>query len=142
MSDLHITWIPREEIVKRYSRIKPVLESSGELYWLKDFSEEEIFRTSYIWNNNIGVAVKKGEIVPIPDKDFMCLHRYTCPCLFKPTIAEVLTQISPDIVDKVVAFEIIKSPETGDSSYGKDEFTIEAFCAGYHTSKIRLYRAP
>lgn len=142
MSDLHITWIPREEIIKRYSRIKPVLENSGELYWLKDFSDEEIFRTSYIWNNDIGVAVKKGEIIPIPDGDFVCLHKYACPCLFKPTIAEVLTQISPDIVDKVVAFEIIKSPETADSLSEQDELAKEALRAGYHTSKIRLYRAP
>lgn len=142
MSDLHISWIPREEIIDRYSRIKPVLESSGELYWLKDFDDKEIFRTSYIWNNNIGVAVKKGEIVPIPDGDFICLHKYTCPCLFKPTIAEVLTQIDPGIVGKVVAFEIVESPESSGSLCEQDELTKEALRAGYHTSRIRLYQAP
>ena len=139
MSDLHISWITNEEIIERYSRIKPVVKKGGKLYWLRTFSDEELFNISYLWNDETEKPVEEGEIVPISGKDFRCLHKYGYYGLFKPSVAEVLTQIDPEVLDSVVAFEIIDSPETGDDFY-KDEFTTTAFNSGYHVSTVRLYK--
>ncbi len=141
MSEMHISWISREEIIERYSRIKPVAKKDGKLYWLRSFGEEELFNISYLWNDKTEKQVQDGEIVPIPDNDFRCLHEYGYPGLFKPSVAEVLTQIDSEILDTVVAFEIIDSPETAEDFY-RDEFTSIAFNSGYHVSTVRLYKLP
>jgi len=139
--EMHISWIPKEEIVERYSRIKPVAKKDGKLYWLRPFDEGELFNISYLWDDETEEQVQDGEIVPIPDKDFRCLHKYGYYGLFKPSVAEVLTQIDSKLLDTVVAFEIIDSPETAEDFY-KDEFTSTAFNSGYHVSTVRLYKLP
>ena len=141
MSEMHISWISREEIVERYSRIKPVAKKDGKLYWLRSFSEEELFDISYLWDDETKNQVQDGEIVPIPDKDFRCLHKYGYYGLFKPSVAEVLTQIDSEILDIVVAFEIIDSPKTAED-FHRDKFTSTAFNSGYHVSIVRLYKLP
>ena len=141
VSEMHISWIPREEIVERYSRIKPVAKKDGKLYWLRSFGEEELFDISYLWNDETKKQVQDGEIVPIPDKDFRCLHEYGSSGLFKPSVAEVLTQIDSEILDTVVAFEIIDSPKTAED-FHRDKFTSTAFNSGYHVSIVRLYELP
>ena len=141
MPEMHISWIPKEEIVERYSRIKPVAKKDGKLYWLRPFDEGELFNISYLWDDETEEQVQDGEIVPIPDKDFRCLHKYGYYGLFKPSVAEVLTQIDSKLLDTVVAFEIIDSPETAEDFY-KDEFTSTAFNSGYHVSTVRLYKLP
>ena len=141
MSEMHISWIPREEIVERYSRIKPVAKKDGKLCWLRSFGEEELFDISYLWDDETKKQVQDGEIVPIPDKDFRCLHKYGYYGLFKPSVAEVLTQIDSEILDTVVAFEIIDSPKTAED-FHRDKFTSTAFNSGYHVSIGRLYKLP
>lgn len=138
---MHISWIKNDAIYARYHHIKPVVKKDGRLYWLRIFSYEELFDISYLWNRETEKPVEEGEIVPIPGKDFRCLHKYGYYGLFKPSVAEVLTQIDPEVVDSVVAFEIIDSPKTNDDFY-KDEFTTAAFNSGYHVSTVRLYKHP
>lgn len=141
MSDPHISWITNEEIIERYSHIKPVVKKDGKLYWLRKFSDEELFDISYLWNDETEKPVEENEIIPIPGKDFRCLHEYGYYGLFKPSVAEVLTQINPEVLDSVVAFEIIESPKTADDFY-KDEFTAAALNSGHHVSMVRLYKQP
>lgn len=139
MSDPHISWITDDKIIERYSHIKPVVEKDSELYWLRKFSDEELFNINYLWNDETEKPVKEGEIISIPGKDFRCLHKYGYYGLFKPSIAEVLTQIDSEVLDLVVAFEIIELPEAADDFY-KDEFTAAAFNSGHHVSTVRLYK--
>lgn len=141
VSDLHIPWLRTEEIVERYSRIKPVVKKKGKLYWLRKFNEEELFCTSFLWKDETKKPVRAGELVPIPESEFKCLHKYGFYGFFKPTVAEVLTQISSDVVDSVAAFEIIDYPEQMSDFY-KDEFTTEAFESGFQVSVVRLYKHP
>ena len=136
---MHIPWVPREEIIERYSRIKPVVEKDGKLYWVRLFDEADLFILNYLQNGIEERQVKDGEIVPIPGKDFRCLHTYGYDRRFRPSIGEVLAQIDPEILDTVVAFEIIDSPKTADDSH-RDEFTSAAFSVGYYVSIVRLYK--
>lgn len=142
MPEPHISWISKEEIIERYSHIKPVAKrGDGTLYWLRTFSNDELFNISYLWDDHRERPVQDGEIVPIPDADFRCLHSYGYYGLFKPSVAEVLTQLDPRIVDRVAAFEIIDSPLTWDD-FHRDCFTSAAFKNYYHVSTVRLYEHP
>ena len=73
---------------------------------------------------------------PMPEYDFECIHKYGSPNFFKPSIAEVLAQISDLVLDSVCAFEIIEKPENVTDLYRNKI----AFDNGFHTSIVRLYR--
>lgn len=62
-------------------------------------------------------------------------HTYGYYGFFKPSIGEVLAQIPADLIEMVRYFEIIESPETKDDMAKEPE----AFYAGYHVAKTRLY---
>lgn len=72
-------------------------------------------------------------------RDFYCLHSYGYYGLFKPTIKEVLSQISRYDLDFVKAFEAIEIPLTANDFY-KNSFTSIAFENGYHVFTVRLYK--
>lgn len=141
MTDLQIPEITDERLRQLYSRIKPVMKKAGsnELYWLREFSDEELRRVAYNWGDNFDKPVYEGKITPIKGKDFKCLHRYGFQGFFKPSIAEVLAQIDPKLLSIVVAFEIISSPHT-EADFYKDPFTRAAFNEGFHVSTVRLYK--
>lgn len=141
MADLHIPEITDVRLKQLYSRIKPVMKKagSGELYWLREFSDDELRHVAYTWGDNFDRRVPDGTIAPIKGKDFRCLHRYGFQGFFKPSIAEVLAQIDPRLLGVVVAFEIIKSPST-EADLRKDPFTSAAFNEGFHVSTVRLYK--
>ena len=141
MPDLYINWVPKEKIIERYSRIKPVVKKDGQLYWLRKLNENELYEgIGDLQDDDAQKAVKENEIIPITDKDFRCLHEYTYYGVFRPSVAEVLTQIDPEVLDKVKAFEIIEKPRTVED-FCKDDFAANAFDSGHHVSTVRLYKS-
>ena len=72
-------------------------------------------------------------------REFVCLHSYGYPGLFKPSIYEILAQIEEVDILMAQAFEIIDYPKVAEDFY-KDSFTSIAFANGYHVSTVRLYR--
>lgn len=141
MVEMHIPKVSRDEIISRYSRIRPVAKKGGKLYWIRPFADDELNK-GYLWEDGtIGDLVKEGEIVPIVGSDFRCLHWFSYPAFFQPTIAEVLSQISRKFLYTANAFEIIEQPLQAEDFY-KDQFTTDAFNSGYHVSTVRLYKHP
>ena len=140
MFNVSIPKVSVEEIQKRYEHIKPVITVNGKLHYLREFNLEELSDSSYIWNidKDVREEVDENELEVLEGRDFVCLHTYGCPGLFKPSIGEVLSQIKENEVPFIKAFEIIESPETYDDFY-KDSFTSIAFYNGYHVSTVRLY---
>ena len=142
MFEVSIPKISDEEMMERYEHIKPVITMNGKLHHFREFTLEEINGISYLWNRDEDVREEVGddELEVLEGRDFVCLHGYGYPGLFKPSVGEVLAQIKEQDVPFVKAFEIIESPETANDFY-KDSFTSIAFDNGYHVSKVRLYRA-
>ena len=140
MFKVSIPDISQEEVMKRYKKIKPVITKNGKLYRFREFSYDEIWGTSYLWNTDEDVReeVGKDELEVLEDKDFVCLHSYNYYGFFKPSIKEVLAQIEERDIPFVRAFEIIDYPITPSDFY-KDSFTSIAFSNGYHVSTVRLY---
>lgn len=141
MFKVSIPEISDEELKKRYEHIKPVVTVNGKLFYLREFTFEELSGLSYLWNahKDIITLVGENELTACEDMDFVCLHRYGYHGLFKPSISEVLSQIKECDIPIVKAFEIIQSPQTAEDFY-KDSFTAIAFDNGYHVSTVRLYR--
>ena len=140
MFRMSIPKISKEEFKKRYDRIKPVVRVNGKLHYLRKFTLEEARRTSFLWNvkDNLGDEVKKRKLHALEGQDFICLHKYGYPGIFKPSVYEVVAQIDERILPLVRAFEIIECPENIDD-FSKDSFTSIAYANGYHVSVVRLY---
>ena len=144
MFKVTIPEITADELKRRYKQIKPVITVNGKLYYLREFTFEELSGTSYIWSSEKDVREDGDKLQPFDinyrPSDFSCLHRYGYYGLFKPSIAEVLAQIKEDeLFSFIRAFEIIDFPKTAEDFY-KDDLTRIMFENGYHVSTVRLYQ--
>ena len=137
MFELSIPQVSKEEILKRYKTIKPVINQNGRLRYFREFSDDEVFRRSLLWEaeNNLAGSAKD---ISNYNRDFYCLHTYAHNCLFKPTIAEVLAQIDPAYISRVRAFEIYDYPKTMGDVFN-NWFNDLAFNQGYFVSIVRLF---
>ena len=116
--------------------LKPIVTIDEIKYLLKEFTLEQLRNQSYIWNRHEDKrdVVDPSKLEPI--EDFLCLHTYGYYGLFKPSIAEVLSQVPEKTIYEANTFEIIEKPETR-----KDVFRYpEVVDNGFHLSKVRSYK--
>ena len=137
MYKVSIPDISKFELLDRYERIKPIVEIGGKKYFLRDFRAKELINHSYLANvdEDKGELVDMSKFVALMDRDFECIHNFSYPALFKPTIAEVLAQIPQRDLKYAVAFEIIERPNAVED-FLKNRIVFEN---GFHISKVRLY---
>jgi len=138
---MSIPTISDEELKRRYKQIKPVLTVNGKLYYFRKFTFSEIVESNYLQDINIAIQKEVGEneLEVWKDHDIHCLHSFTYPQIFNPTIKEVLAQLKPQDIPFIKAFEIVERPLTFSDFY-KNIFTSTAFKDGFHVSTVRLYR--
>lgn len=125
---VYIPEMSKEDVANRAERIKPCYRFGDVLKYIEPV---DLYTTAFTWSPN--PAENAEGLRPL--NDITTYHSYGYYGFFKPSISEVLRQIPADIVDKVVAFEIIKSPENSDDLNAN----IEALNAGYHVATTRLY---
>lgn len=120
-----------EKLEELNERIIPLI---GEKTCEDKFVLYDIKWTSYLWDEERFVKkVDMSRLQSIAKVEM--LHKYSYYGLFKPSIAEVLSQIPEEYVDKTVAFKIIDRPMSS-SDFGKHQKT---FNDGFHTSIVELY---
>lgn len=121
--------VPKEHIQELAERIKPVVQFArkGRCY----IKLVDLFKIAYTWDPKS--ADKATGLKSLCD--ITTYHTYGYYGMFKPSIAEVLAQIPAEHLDKVVAFEIVRNPETADDLNRE----LEALNAGYHVATTRLY---
>lgn len=141
MFEVSIPKITDEEMMERYKKIKPVVTVDGKLYYLRDFTLDEITGIAYLWDleKNLGKEVGEGELTVWENHDFSCLHTYAYCGFFKPSVGEILSQIHEHEVPFIRAFEIVKAPQTAKDFY-ENSLTSIIFNKGYHISTVRLYQ--
>lgn len=118
-----------ESLKSLNDRIIPIIEDNGKKYTChKKYSLEQIRKESYIWDtDDFTKEVDRSKLKILTHVKM--LHGYGYPGFFKPSVAEILSQIPKEYIKDTVAFEIIDTyPMSGDE-----------FDDGYHTSSVRLY---
>lgn len=124
-----------EEISKLYTGINPIVRSCGTSYYLRDLSQEELSHRAYTYLNkpwDLSRAVDYSNLSVITD--IKMLHRWSYYGNFKPSVAEVISQIPKRYLNKVVAFEIIVG------AIGMNGIYRAELNAGFHVSVVRLYQ--
>lgn len=127
--------ISDDELLRRYSAIKPIISVDGEKFHCREFSLKEMRQTSYTFDK----VSSKG--MPANFSSFKevgkihTLHTFGYYGIFKPSAAEVLAQIPAPLLESVVAFEITDWPETS-NDLNKN---IYALNAGFHVAETTLY---
>ena len=120
--------LPDEEIARRAKTIRPVVKFGEKLHYIKPV---DLHTVAYTWDPK--KAEKATGLKPL--KEITTLHRWSYYGFFKPSIAEVLSQIPEDLVDRVVAFQIIECPETAED-LNKNYFEL---ISGFHVATTLLY---
>ena len=121
--------LSNEELLALYKKVKPIVTLNEIKFSLRKYTLEELRKYSYIWHSKEDsreiISSKRIETID----EFDCFHRFGYYGLFKPTIAEVLSQIPNSQADKINAFEILSLYDINDSVN-----------KGYHKSKVRTYK--
>ena len=133
---LEIPEIDDNRLKELYRLLKPIVTIDEMKYLLREFTLQELRNQSYIYNR----AEDKRDVVD-PSKletvdDFLCLHTWGYYGLFKPSIAEVLSQAPENVIEQANTFEIIESPETREDVFKYKEVIDN----GFHLSKVRAYK--
>lgn len=133
---LEIPEIDDKRLKELYHLLKPIVTIDEMKYLLREFTLQELRNQSYIWNRHEDkrdiIDSNKLETVD----DFLCLHTWGYYGLFKPSIAEVLSQAPESVIEQANTFEIIESPETREDVFKYKEVIDN----GFHLSKVRTYK--
>ncbi len=133
---LEIPEIDDKRLKELYQLLKPIVTIDEMKYLLREFTLQELRNQSYIWNRheNKRDIVDSSRLETVDD--FLCLHTFGYYGLFKPSIAEVLSQAPESVIEQANTFEIIESPETREDVFKYKEVIDN----GFHLSKVRAYK--
>lgn len=128
---VYIPDVPRERLIKLFKTIKPTKEYSGD--GLHYITGVDIFNNEFLW-----YPVKGDKAFKLKDLGTIkTYHRIPDQghFEFKPSIAEVLSQIPEEVESIVTAFRVIPD------SYKKMPvlLELEALKNGYHIAETVLY---
>ena len=132
----YIPEIDEKELRELYKKIKPITTINGRKYLLKHYLMNSLRNTSYYWvqDRDKTRRIKDEDIKTI--EEFICLHKFSICTDFKPSIAEILSQVPKHLIDEIDYFEIVEVP--------KDIYDVkrypEAYENGYHLSRVRTYK--
>ena len=127
MFNVSVPKISKEELKRRYEKIKPIVLVNGEKFFLDGLQESELSDISFLY------LVKRGKLRPVELKELKdsieikCIHSYAYANQFIPTVEDVLSQIPAELVGTVKGFEILDPYSKKDIKYG------------YHVSNVLLY---
>ena len=116
--------VPKEIIIELSKIIRPVVEKGGRLYYIEPV---DLFNTAYAWSPKLAEEATDLSV----GSTITTYHSYSYYGFFKPTIAEVLSQLPhwEHVLDGVFAFSISMKDEDIEIDYDDE----------YHKAKTTLY---
>ena len=139
--------LTQEKAVELAQRIRPVMskDENGRLslfnepkhpkYWVDG---RKIYNESYTFASDKEVYAKTDKLVQIAK--IITYHKCGYPLFVKPSVYEVLYQIPPELLDKVVAFELYAPSASAYDVYNDDVGRHALTCilyAGKMPKKVR-----
>ena len=134
--DFEIPKMKVEKIAKWYDQIKPIVKRNGVPVYLAKLSTDEIIKSPYTRftkEEDYADIVNYSKLSVLADVKMM--HTYGYYKNFKPSIGEVIRQIPKELIEKVIAFEMLEGALAMNSVFRAE------LNAGYHVSIIRLYQS-
>ncbi len=130
-----------EKIEELASKIKPICRRT----W-NGKSELWYFFVDDLWNTALTVSpmavVIADKLSPLPINTITTYHRPIVTDdeeMFKPSAAEVLSQIPSELLRKVVAYEVTQRNTNGKNIVGVSDRDRAALKAGYLLAEVKLY---
>lgn len=84
------------------NRINALVRCDGRLY---EIQKPDLFKSAFTWSPKLAAAVDANRLVLLGA--IRTFHRCSYHMFVKPSIAEVLAQISDEYIDNVQAFEVL-----------------------------------
>lgn len=122
-------YVDREHVLECATRIKPLIEKSGRPYHC--VADCDHFDASYPWVAKTTVPADLVEVAKI-----WTLHGYGYYGFFKPSVAEVIVQIPPDLLSKTDFFLVRGPKDVNDLNATK----AYVFDNGKHVAQTILYQ--
>lgn len=132
-SKIILPHLPDEELLRRYSRIKPIVYYQKLYYYLKRYNVDKMRNCSYIWDLERDIRDEVDMTDAKTILEFPCYHTYGYYGFFKPSIAEVLQQFPDDVLEEANAFYMSRMPEDSNDL----ELQSEIVNAGCHRSIVK-----
>lgn len=129
----HLKLLSKKQLVERASKIRGLIGDNNKI--VREYPANEMEETSYIWEKTATTTETVGNLDLKVIRDVEMLSKYSYYGYFKPTIAEILSQIPEEDLPQVKYFKIVDSPQV-ENDFAKHR---EAFDDGFHTFTVRLY---
>jgi len=146
---IKIPFMSNKNVLEYYKTIRPIKKFDGKPFYLRELTDqeitnfgsirfeinfEEIIDFGFAWIENL-----KGQEFDVNTltilKDVQMLHKFGCPGYLIPSVKEVISQIPKELLEQVIAFEIIKCPvDVLDFRLHPNEYN-----AGFYVCTVRLY---
>lgn len=118
--------------IERLLRIAPLAFTRGKDEYLSHIKPVDPYSVAFTWDPKF--TKPADDMNPKPIGTIKTLHRYAYYGFFKPSIAEVLSQIPDDLVERTAGFSV-SGPDSADDL--NDE--LLALDAGFHIATTTLY---
>lgn len=121
------------EVEARLKQVVPVLRKDGEFYEV-DITGVDRRHTAFLWDPKPGPAIAKG----LYERCYITtFHTFGAPVFWKPSLAEVVAQIEPDLIRlyKARYFFLQAPPPSSQFAYLLDDGTL-----AYHVPAERRNR--
>ena len=131
--------LSREESVNLLERIRPVVYLNGEGLCYINPSDKPVDSESRFLKDPIKDS--KANDIQFLAK-IRTRHSFYFRFIFSPTMIEVLAQIPPDLIGRVVAIQIVNNPvKDEEDGIILDQEALDALAAKYHTATTWLFEA-
>lgn len=125
-----------KDVANWYANIKPIVDNEGTPNYLRELKDYELGNAiTFLQPTDYADKVDFSKLSVLGDVKM--LHRYSYVGFFKPSVKEIISQIPSDMIEKVVAFEMIY---TSDSIIDLNDIFNEEIHQGFHVSVVRLYQ--
>ncbi len=134
---MKIPEISDERLTQLIAKIKPVFEEDGKFYWMNLPDNVHPRRTAFTW---IATKGEEAQLEPlsIVGSKFVVLVKWGYYGFFKPSFAEVFSQIPDQVLEEFDAFTIV-GPQTRSDMFEKTLARI-ILNEGYQLATITLYK--
>ena len=128
---LQIPKITNRKLEELFTNLQPLYLRGVELWRMA--RPASLRDVSYIWDPKLTERVSEERLTVLGH--FRCLHTWAYYGFFKPSVAEVLSQVPETFLPEAQLFQIF-GPETSDDLNKESQ----ALNAGFHVSTVVLYK--